>query len=135
MCGLSRQVVSNGSGLSRQVSLPRQVSLYPSNSPISLFPVDASQAGRGEMIVEVQGPSTRPRVDVSPRGVGHYDVTFTPTEPGGHSLHVTFNRHQVPGMYVLSLSTSALDLLGTCVFTYGKIVINKLNLYRTKAQT
>lgn len=60
-----------------------------------LFAVDGSQAGSGNLEILVNGG----RVTSSVRALGaqRFIASFTPHEPGTHTVQITFNGETVPG--------------------------------------
>ena len=59
--------------------------------------VDTSQAGQGELRLEVRGQMTTPDASVQPAGSGRYEVTFMPQEGARHYVSVHFNDEAVRG--------------------------------------
>lgn len=57
--------------------------------------VDASQAGRGQLEISVNGGRVPNNVEM--RGPGRCMVTFLPHEPGTYIIDVTFNGDLVKG--------------------------------------
>lgn len=64
---------------------------------ISLYAVDGSQAGSGNLEILVNGG----RVTSSVRALGmqKFVASFTPHESGTHTVQITFNGETVPGAY------------------------------------
>ena len=62
----------------------------------SRFGVNCEQGGPGELKVEVEGPSGNVGVDMQESSNRNYDVSFTPLEPGEHTISVLWDDKPIP---------------------------------------
>ena len=61
------------------------------------FSVDTSEAGKGQIQVDVQGPHSRPKTRVTEdSSPGLQVVTFNPKEEGMYTISITFNKEDIP---------------------------------------
>ncbi|XP_035726883.1 filamin-A-like isoform X5 [Vespa mandarinia] len=71
------------------------------------FVVDTSQAGYGDLEVQVLGPDQAPRrVEVQDLGEGKYKATYLPDDCGRYKVNVKYGGKEVPGSPVLVQSVS-----------------------------
>ena len=63
----------------------------------SSFGVNCEQGGPGELLVEVEGPSGNVGVEMQESSDRNYDVSFTPLEPGEHTISVLWDDKPIPG--------------------------------------
>ena len=68
---------------------------------VFIFPVDASQAGAGEISVMVKVDNMRLAHKLVNKGGGHYRVYFMPKEPFRHIVFVYFSKENIPGKYII----------------------------------
>ncbi|XP_032664758.1 filamin-A isoform X3 [Odontomachus brunneus] len=76
------------------------------------FVVDTSQAGYGDLEVQVLGPDQVPRrVEVQDLGDGKYKATYLPDDCGRYKVNVKYGGKEVPGspVNVQSVSTGKAD--------------------------
>ena len=73
----------------------------------SNFGVNCEQGGPGELKVDVEGPSGNVGVDMLEPSDRNYDVSFTPLEPGEHTISVLWDDKPIPGSpFVCAVSDS-----------------------------
>ncbi|XP_013775194.1 LOW QUALITY PROTEIN: filamin-A-like [Limulus polyphemus] len=91
----------HGSPFSCYVYDPAQIKLKGLEQLVlgqeSTFTCDASNAGWGEMKIDIQHNGKVVPSLIEERGNGIYFVTFSPTQPGTYSVRVTFNGSEVKG--------------------------------------
>ena len=63
---------------------------------ISNFGVNCEQGGPGELKVEVEGPSGNVGVEMQESSNRNYDISFTPLEPGEHTISVLWDDKAIP---------------------------------------
>ncbi|XP_025155051.1 filamin-A isoform X3 [Harpegnathos saltator] len=96
------KVVLSGPGVS-----PVCTASFPTD-----FVVDTSQAGYGDLEVQVLGPDQVPRrVEVQDLGDGKYKATYLPDDCGRYKVNVKYGGKEVPGspVNVQSVSTGKAD--------------------------
>ena len=97
--------------------------LYASK-PIT-FQVDASEAGPGELDVKVEAPGLEEpaTVDIKPtkEETNIFNVTYIPTDPGNHKLHVLWDSRSVPESPVI------LDVSEPPNYTHGQPIDMDIN--------
>ena len=62
----------------------------------SSFGVNCEQGGPGELKVDVEGPSGNVAVEMQESSNRNFDVSFTPLEPGEHSISVLWDDKAIP---------------------------------------
>ncbi|XP_060068988.1 filamin-A-like [Ylistrum balloti] len=60
------------------------------------IPFDASEAGPGELVAEIHGPSFKVPNAIDSRGSGKHILVFTPKEEGTHYIDVRWSGHALP---------------------------------------
>lgn len=79
--------------------------------------MDANDAGEGTMEIGITSPSGQNiHNNVVPTGAGKFEVSNIPQEAGQYKITVTFNKENVPGLFILS----------GCNITYGNNTTNLL---------
>nr|CAD7420525.1 unnamed protein product [Timema poppensis] len=61
------------------------------------FPVDASQAGEGNLEITISARGHNIPTQVHPQGNARFTVSFVPIEPSDHVISINFNKESVPG--------------------------------------
>ena len=59
--------------------------------------MDTSEAGAGNLTVDVTGYTTNAQPEITPLGGARFDVMFVPIESCVHNINITFNGITVPG--------------------------------------
>ena len=62
----------------------------------SSFGVNCEQGGPGDLKVEIEGPSGNVAVEMQESSSRNYDVSFTPVEPGEHTVSVFWDDKPIP---------------------------------------
>lgn len=104
---------------------------YPMvNDPLT-FAVLTENAGKADLRVTADGPSgsepSRVEVvhDIDQPGTGIYNVTYTPTAPGEHRVHLQWGNDLIPGCPLVFNIVSGSAITGEIVYPYGSpIVLN-----------
>jgi len=65
--------------------------------------VDTTEAGIGDLDIDVICKDTRIPTQSQPLGHGHHRYMFVPMSPHNHVVNVKFNMSDIPGMCDLSL--------------------------------
>ena len=104
---------------------------YGSSPPIVdsdiKFSVDATEAGKAELVIVGDGPSgeepSHHVVTEEPTRKGYYRIKYTPTAPGDHQIHLTFGGDKIPGSPLLFSVASGSAISGVHVYQFGRPVL------------
>ena len=95
------------------------------------FSVDATQAGKAELVVVSDGPSGKEPshqvVTEEPHRLGYYRVKYIPMAAGQHRINLTYGGDTVPGSPLLFTVAGGSPISGLHVYTFGQPVHLKLN--------
>ena len=90
------------------------------------FSVDATEAGKAELVVVSNGPSgekaSNSEITEEPNRRGYYRIKYTPTAPGDHRVHLTFGGDKIPGSPLYFAVEGGSAISGVHVYPYGKPV-------------